>query len=65
MYVEPDEIRIAADPLVRYMGKGELQILVIETQRKMEAAAKDLDFLEAARYRDDLVQLKAEKVAGQ
>jgi len=50
------------------MGKGELQKLIAETQRKTEAAAKDLDFLEAARYRDELVQLKerlkAEKVAG-
>ncbi len=66
MYVEPDEIRIAADPVIQYMGKGELQKLITETQRKMEAAAKDLDFLEAARYRDELVQLKerlkAEKV---
>ncbi len=68
MYVEPDEIRIAADPVIQYMGKGELQKLIAETQRKMETAAKDLDFLEAARYRDELVQLKerlkAEKVAG-
>ena len=68
MYVEPDEIRIAADPVIQYMGKGELQKLIAETQRKMEAAAKDLDFLEAARYRDELVQLKerlkAEKVVG-
>ena len=58
MYVEPDEIRIAADPVVQYMGAGDLQKLIAETQRKMEAAAKDLDFLEAARYRDELVQLK-------
>ncbi|MPR34597.1 excinuclease ABC subunit UvrB [Salmonirosea aquatica] len=64
MYVEPDEIRIAADPVVQYMGKGDLQKLIAETQRKMEAAAKDLDFLEAARYRDELVQLK-ERLKGE
>ena len=64
MYVEPDEIRIAADPVVQYMGKGDLQKLISETQRKMEAAAKDLDFLEAARYRDELVQLK-ERLKGE
>ncbi|HEV7347972.1 excinuclease ABC subunit UvrB [Telluribacter sp.] len=58
MYVEPDEIRIAADPVVQYMGKNDLQILIAETQRKMEAAAKDLDFLQAARFRDELQQLK-------
>ena len=64
MYVEPDEIRIAADPVVQYMGQGELQKLLAETQRKMEAAAKDLDFLEAARYRDEVLQLK-ERLKGE
>lgn len=59
VYVEPEEVRIAADPVVQYMGKTDLQKLVAETQRKMEAAAKDLDFLEAARLRDELMQLKA------
>lgn len=59
VYVEPEEVRIAADPVVQYMGKTDLQKLMAETQRKMEAAAKDLDFLEAARLRDELMQLKA------
>ncbi|WP_028668606.1 excinuclease ABC subunit UvrB [Runella zeae] len=63
-YVEPEEIRIAADPVVQYMGKSEIEKLIAETQRKMEAAAKDLDFLEAARYRDELLQLR-EKLKGQ
>jgi excinuclease ABC subunit B len=57
-YVEPEEIRIAADPVVQYMGKGDLQKLLAETQRKMEIAAKELNFLEAARYRDEILQLK-------
>ena len=60
-YVEPEEIRIAADPVVQYMGKSDLQKLIAETQRKMETSAKELNFLEAARYRDEIVQLK-EKV---
>ncbi|MCF0039151.1 excinuclease ABC subunit UvrB [Dyadobacter fanqingshengii] len=58
VYVEPTEVRIAADPVVQYMGKNDLQKLISETQRKMETAAKDLDFLEAARLRDELLQLK-------
>ncbi|TLV00825.1 excinuclease ABC subunit UvrB [Dyadobacter luticola] len=58
VYVEPSEVRIAADPVVQYMGKNDLQKLIAETQRKMESAAKDLDFLEAARLRDELMQLK-------
>ncbi|GAB4029359.1 excinuclease ABC subunit UvrB [Spirosoma gilvum] len=57
-YVEPEEIRIAADPIVQYMGKGDLEKMIIETQSKMERAAKDLDFLEAARLRDELFQLR-------
>ena len=57
-YVEPEEIRIAADPVVRYMGKGDLEKMIHETQSKMERAAKDLDFMEAARYRDELFQLR-------
>jgi excinuclease ABC subunit B len=57
-YIEPEEINIAADPVVGYMTKPQLEKLVEETQRKMERAAKDLDFLEAARFRDELIQLK-------
>lgn len=62
-YVEPEDLRIAADPVVQYMAKPQLEKLIAETQRKMEAAAKDLDFLEAARYRDELLQLR-EKLKG-
>ncbi|WP_234735977.1 excinuclease ABC subunit UvrB [Tellurirhabdus bombi] len=57
-YVEPDEIRIAADPVVQYMGKSDLEQLITETQSKMEKAAKELNFLEAARLRDELFQLR-------
>ncbi len=56
-YVEPEEIRIAADPVVQYMGKNDLEQLIKETQTKMEKAAKELDFMEAARLRDELFQL--------
>ena len=57
-YVEPEEIRIAADPVVQYMGKGDLEKLAKDTQLRMERAAKDLDFMEAARLRDELFQLR-------
>lgn len=57
-YVEPEEVRVAADPVLQYMAKPELEKLIAETQRKMEAAAKELNFLEAARYRDELLQLR-------
>jgi excinuclease ABC subunit B len=60
-YNEPEQMSIAADPIVGYMTKPQLEKLIEESQRKMERAAKDLDFLEAARYRDEVTQLK-EKV---
>lgn len=49
---------IAADPVVSYMNKDQLQKLVDETKRKMEKAAKDLDFMEAARLRDEMLELQ-------
>jgi excinuclease ABC subunit B len=58
MYVELEGVSMAADPVVQYMSKDELKKLIAETQRKMEAAAQNMDFLEAARYRDELAQLK-------
>ncbi|CAH0997433.1 UvrABC system protein B [Emticicia aquatica] len=61
-YNEPEQISIAADPIVGYMSKSQLEKLMEETQRKMERAAKDLDFLEAARFRDEIGQLR-EKIA--
>ncbi|WP_435357146.1 excinuclease ABC subunit UvrB [Emticicia sp. SJ17W-69] len=57
-YNEPEQLSIAADPIVGYMTKPQLEKLMEETQRKMERAAKDLDFLEAARFRDEITQLR-------
>ena len=58
VYTGRETVDVAADPLVAYMNKDQLQMLVLETQRKMEQAAKDMDFLEAARFRDEYLQLK-------
>jgi len=57
-YVESEESTVAADPVVAYMGKEEINKLIQKTQRNMEKAAKDLDFLEAARLRDEMFELK-------
>ncbi len=57
-YATSEEVNAAADPVVQYMAKPELEKLVKETQKQMEAAAKELDFIEAARLRDYLLQLK-------
>jgi excinuclease ABC subunit B len=58
-YTGPAEASVAADPVVAYMAKPELEKLIQTTQKSMEKAAKELDFIEAARLRDELSQLKA------
>lgn len=57
-YVEPDHASAAADPVVQYLSKEKLKKLISETRRSMERAAKELDFIEAARIRDELYELE-------
>ena len=57
-YIEPEELSVAADPIIEYMTKDQLEKLIAETERKMKKAAKELDFISAAQYRDELFALK-------
>ena len=57
-YFENEDPSIAADPIVEYMNKEQLQKLIRETKQRMEKAAKDLEFVQAARFRDELLELK-------
>jgi excinuclease ABC subunit B len=57
-YAGPDETSVAADPLVGYLDNAQLKKLIDQTRKKMEKAAKELDFIEAARLRDELEALK-------
>ncbi|WP_373494036.1 excinuclease ABC subunit UvrB, partial [Aquiflexum sp.] len=52
------ETLVAADPLVQYLSKEKLEKLIIQTQKMMEKAAKELNFMEAARLRDEWQGLK-------
>jgi excinuclease ABC subunit B len=54
VYGDSVEAGIAADPVVQYMSKEQLEKTIIKTRKSMEAAAKELDFLLAARLRDEL-----------
>jgi len=56
-YVEPD-LTLAADPVTQYMSKEQLEKLAKQTQAKMEKAAKDLNFTEAAKLRDEMFALQ-------
>ena len=49
---------IAADPVVQYMNKEQLNKNILNTKRQMEKAAKELNFAEAARLRDELFGLE-------
>jgi excinuclease ABC subunit B len=57
-YVEQEHPTLAADPLMEYLDKDQLKHLIDQTRKKMESAAKDLDFMEAARLRDELFELE-------
>jgi len=57
-YVEPERPSLAADPLVAYLNRDQLEKMVAETERRMKQAAKDLDFISAAQFRDELLALK-------
>lgn len=59
MYVEPDPTTsIAADPLIEYMGEKELKKAIETVRKRMEKAAKEMDFLEAAKLRDEMFALE-------
>ncbi len=63
-YIEPEErINLAADPVVQYMSKPQLEKVIVRTKKLMQEAAKKLEFIEAAQYRDELMKLE-EKLKG-
>ncbi len=57
-YIEDDKQNVAADPVVQYMTKEQLSKAISKTKKKMEEAVKELDFIEAARLRDEIFQLE-------
>jgi excinuclease ABC subunit B len=57
-YLENESPNLAADPIVAYMSKPELEKFIVKTRKAMEVAAKDLDFVEAARLRDEMIELQ-------
>lgn len=57
-YVESENFNIAADPVVQYMNKDQLDKTIVKTRKAMEKAAKELDFIEAARLRDEMFALQ-------
>ena len=57
-YIEPEKISIAADPVVQYMSKPQMEKAIERARKQMQEAAKKLEFIEAAQYRDGLLRLE-------
>ena len=57
-YVEPTTPNVAADPVVQYMSKPQMEKTIERTRKLMKEAAKKLEFIEAAQYRDELLKLE-------
>ncbi len=57
-YIPPDHSDVAADPVVKYMSTEALEKTIVMTKKEMEKSAKELDFIEAARLRDEMFRLK-------
>lgn len=57
-YIEDEEKSLAADPVVAYSNKEELLKMAEHTKKAMEKAAKELDFMEAARLRDEYLAIQ-------
>jgi len=57
-YIENESTSIAADPVVRYMSKDQLQKAITKHKKLIEKVAKELDFIEASRLRDELYELQ-------
>ncbi len=59
VYVEPEGVDVAADPVVQYMKPDALKKSIENNKKLMQKAAKELDFITAAQYRDEIRRLEA------
>jgi excinuclease ABC subunit B len=57
-YAGPDENAVAADPVIAYMSHDQLEKSIATTKKQMEKAARDLDFVQAAKLRDEMFALE-------
>ena len=57
-YIEEEHVAFAADPIVLTMSRKQLEKSIANTTRLMKKAAKELDFIQAAQYRDELLRLQ-------
>lgn len=60
IYMDTDTAAFAADPIVQRMTRSQLEKSIADTTALMKQAAKNLDFLQAAQYRDEIIRLQAQ-----
>jgi excinuclease ABC subunit B len=60
VYIGPSDAAYAADPIIERMTRPQLEKSIAQTTRLMKDAAKKLDFLQAAQYRDEIIRLQKE-----
>ena len=58
--LQKSSLDMAADPIIEHMTRPQIEKLIAETTRRMKEAAKNLDFLQAAQYRDEIIRLQKE-----
>lgn len=57
-YIEPEGIAMVADPVIASMNEEQLRKAILETTERMKECARNMDFLQAAQYRDEIVRLQ-------
>ena len=59
-YLHPEDTSVdyLADPVIEFMSKEQLEKTIALSKKKMQAASRDMDFLTAAEYRDEMLVLK-------
>ncbi len=57
-YIEPETPSLAADPIIGYLTRDQIEKMIADTENNMKKAAKELDFITAAQYRDELFALR-------
>jgi len=57
-YIENSERDVAADPVIKYMDQPQLQKTILRTRKEIERVVKDLNFVEAARLRDEMIEME-------
>jgi excinuclease ABC subunit B len=57
-YIEKEDLNLAAEPVLAYASRSQIEKMIHQAEDNMKKASKDLDFITAAQYRDEMLALK-------